>query len=235
MQKKIRKIRDWLLRYYLMLVIGLLIAVVLSNIVVTAKALWNNTLMYSRQLISEMSTCINTAMEKVHTLAGIINNVSEIQELFFDVPDVADAHLHAKTVLREQKLYSFLNSITFIERNMLTVTLLSEDGELYYSSNHDFDDEYIGLLRQQQMEIGAEFNSYQWTGIHQFSVTLTYPPYNAVSFQRYFIKNSSVKNVGNIFLTIHSRYFTSLLNNSKIGKDSSVYLVDETSRIIADN
>ena len=64
-KNKVKKIRDWMIRYYLMLIIGLLIVILMTNVWITARTLWDNTLLYSMQLISETQTSVDIALEKI--------------------------------------------------------------------------------------------------------------------------------------------------------------------------
>lgn len=48
-----------MIRYYLMLIIGLLIVILMTNVWITARTLWDNTLLYSMQLISETQTSVD--------------------------------------------------------------------------------------------------------------------------------------------------------------------------------
>ena len=233
-KNKVKKIRDWMIRYYLILIIGLLIVILMTNVWITARTLWDNTLLYSMQLISETQTSVDIALEKIQMLASITNNNDEIRRWFAGMETSVDQSDDALNPVNESQLLTALNSISFIERNVLAVTLLSSDGKEWYSSNPSSRNEFIDFLKSQQPELGKTYNSSQWTALHGFSSDYPFSRYKVVSFQRHFIDNSSVKDMGSVFFTVSTGYFTSMLRNSKIGRSSSIYLLDNQNRIIAD-
>lgn len=168
-KNKVKKIRDWMIRYYLILIIGLLIVILMTNVWITARTLWDNTLLYSMQLISETQTSVDIALEKIQMLASITNNNDEIRRWFAGMETSVDQSDDALNPVNESQLLTALNSISFIERNVLAVTLLSSDGKEWYSSNPSSRNEFIDFLKSQQPELGKTYNSSQWTALHGFS------------------------------------------------------------------
>lgn len=229
--KKLKSIRTWLTKYYVSFITLLILAIALVNAVLMFQSMLNSTLERSYQSLSETGTSIDIALDRVQMLAALINNNAEIQNLFVQLAEKENGINIANEVNLKQELLQHVSNIIVADRSIVNVTLFSYDGSHYstYEMRTSHAD-HIQYFKDRFGDLSAQYGAYSWTGLHAFNEQI-----RVITFQRHFVNNSTIHNIGRIFVCLNQNYLESLLNQSETSSFSTILLLDKEKNIIAEN
>lgn len=225
---KLPNIRNWLIKHYFLFITIIIIVLCLVNSFVLTYSLSNSSNTYVDQLLSETANGVDLALEKVETVAAILNNNSTMQKLFTSLKTLQAPQSFNKMTAVRSELLKAISSITVADSNITNVTLSDDTDIVFMSSDYKKLEEYPAYLLSIKDELDSSFSSYKWSSLHPITDKT-----NVVTFHRYMVDNEKISVLGHIFVCMNKKTIESILSQSKIGKSSFVYLCDAEGHVIA--